>query len=231
MGYRLDLTSVTTTLPTGAELRLSGGSTSHSVLFLPGTSMGERPGKWSATCEWLAEAVRDELPERMVAQLRFRVASWKRLDLLTADALAAIALLRERGATEVSIVGHSGGGTAGLAVAGTEGVVQLIGLAPWFPPAADPPRLIGRRVAVFHGTFDGIPFLPGTRPSASRASLSRLAALGADVAYTAIPGGLHSVVLRSPLGGFVRLPRSRRWRELLLAELASYAAAHERVES
>ena len=208
-------------LSTGADIRVGGPSGPDAVLFLGGTSRSELPGTWGTSSRWLADAARERFPERAVAELRYVVKSWKRLDLLEADTRAAVRLLVDRGAQRVTLVGFSGGGTAGLSAADEPGVTTLIALAPWLPQQADPPQLQNRRIAVIHGTLDGLPFLPGTSPRASRAALPRLAALGASTSYTRLPGGVHGIVLAAPWGGIIRLPRAKRWRELVLDQLAT----------
>ena len=208
-------------LSTGADIRVSGPSGPDAVLLLGGTSRAEMPGTWGTSIRWLADAARERFPDHAVAELRYFVKSWKRLDLLEADARAAIEWLVANGAQRITLVGFSGGGTAGLSAADEPGVTTLIALAPWLPAKADPPQLRNRRIAVIHGTLDGLPLLPGTNPRASRAALPRLAALGAATSYTRICGAVHGIVLTAPWGGIVRLPRAARWRELVLDELAT----------
>ncbi len=208
-------------LSTGADIRIGGPSGRDAVLLLGGTSRAEMPGTWGTSIRWLADAARERFPDRTVAELRYFVKSWKRLDLLEADTRAAVDWLVANGAERITLVGFSGGGTAGLAAADEPGVTTLVALAPWLPAKVDPPQLRDRRIAVIHGTLDGLPFLPGTNPRASRAALPRLAALGAATSYTRVHGGVHGIVLKAPWGGIVRLPRAARWRELVLDQLAT----------
>ena len=85
--------------------------------------------------------------------------------------------------------------------------------------------LRGRRLAVLHGTLDRrLPGIPGLSPESSRRGFERARALGVDATYTLVPAGLHGIAVRTPTGGTLPLPRARRWRELLRAELQRFHA-------
>jgi predicted esterase len=216
------VTAVTTLpLATGAELGLSSTRGQLGLLVLGGTTRALVPGRLSPSMTWLLGRLKDETADLTVAELRYNIGSWRRLDLLVADATSAIDALGSLGATRVAIIGFSGGGAAGLGALGHPLAQTLIALAPWLPPQLDPPRLDGRHVAVAHGTLDGLPLLPGTRPRASRQSVERLRALGADATWTPITGGVHGVAFA--VGGRIfPAPRAHAWLAFVARELAHF---------
>ena len=204
-------------LPTGAELRLSGGDGPLGVVCMNGGRRAEVEGTWSSTIEWLAERLRPRFPEVRFAELRYRIKSWRRFDGCVEDARAAI----EAAAGERTLLlGFSMGGGIAIAVAAEPSVETVVGLAPWIPPRLPLDGLRGRRLSVIHGSLDrALPGIPGVSPRHSRAGFERARALGVEGEYTLIPGAVHGVALR-PLGlGLVPLPRAKRWAELVAAEL------------
>lgn len=215
------MTDVSIRLHTGAELRLSPPKGDLALLVLGGTTRALVPGRYGPSTEWLLANLDEEVAGLTVGQLRYHIGSWRRLDLLVADTVASLDALGERGARRIAILGFSGGGAAGLGALGHSLAHTLIALAPWLPPQLDPPRLDGRRVAVAHGTLDGLPFLPGTRPAASRQSVERLRGLGADATWTPITGGVHGIALRIA-GHLVPAPRSSIWLAFVARELARF---------
>ena len=218
------ISSTSMEIQTGAELRVSSARGELALLVLGGTTRALVPGRWSASTGWLVDHLGAETADLTVGQLRYHLGSWRRLDLLVADTVAAIDALGGLGATRVAILGFSGGGAAGLGALGHPLAKTLIALAPWLPPQLAPPRLAGRRVAVAHGTLDGLPFLPGTRPAASRQSVERLRALGADAAWTPITGGVHAIAVRIA-GRVIPAPRAEAWRGFVARELAVFQEA------
>ena len=77
-------------LPTGAEIRSLGGRGPFAVVCANGGRAAELPGTWSASIEWLVGRIAPRFPALRFVELRYRVRSWKRLDLCVEDALAAI---------------------------------------------------------------------------------------------------------------------------------------------
>ena len=76
---------------------------------------------------------------------------------------------REHGDLPVVLLGHSMGARTSVAVADDPSVVGVVGLAPWLP-ADEPVRtLVGRRLAVAHGSADRITSARATRAFVSRA--------------------------------------------------------------
>jgi hypothetical protein len=208
-------------LETGAELRLRSGDGTLGLLVLGGTTRALVPGKWSTSTDWLVDRLGHETSALTVGRLRYNIGSWRRLDLLVADTLAGLDALGAAGAERVAILGFSGGGSAGLGALSHPLAHTLIALAPWLPNKLDPPSLDGLRVTVAHGTLDGLPLLPGTRPLASRDSVDRLRGLGADGAWTPIWGGVHAIAVR--FGRWrVPAPRAGAWREFCASELARF---------
>jgi pimeloyl-ACP methyl ester carboxylesterase len=203
---------VITKLGTGADLRLTGEG-GRAVVCVNGGQAGEVPGTWSATLEWLVKRLAPELRGLRFGEVRYRVKSWKRLDLCIDDARAAIARL---GGDRTLLLGFSMGGAVSIAAADEPGVGGVLGLGPWIPDRLDVSTLRGKRLDVIHGALDRrLPGIPGVSPSSSRRGFDRALAAGADGSYTTIPGAVHGLAVRSPGGGIVRLPRAYRWAELV----------------
>ena len=106
-------------------------------------------------------------------EVRYRLKSWRRLELCVEDARAAIAAARERGAEEIALLGFSMGGAVAVQAAADPAVSTVIGLAPWLYPQLDVSPLDGRRFAIVHGALDrGLPGVPGVAPELSRRASS-----------------------------------------------------------
>jgi pimeloyl-ACP methyl ester carboxylesterase len=211
------------TLSTGAEVRISGPSGPLAVVCANGGRAAEAPGTWSASIEWLVSSVAPAFPKLRFAEVRYRVKSWKRLDLCVDDVAAAIdATCGER----TLLVGFSMGGAVAVSVAAHPSVTGVLGLAPWLPEELDLTTLRGRRLAVVHGALDRwLPGIPGVSPASSRSGFERARRLGIDGSYTLIRGAVHAIALRAPGGRPVPLPRADRWAELTAGELAAFEAA------
>ncbi len=206
-------------LPTGAELRLSGGDGPLAVVCMNGGQSGEVEGTWSATIEFLVRHLRPAFPELRFSELRYRVKSWRQLPWCMEDARAAIAATAGE---RTLLIGFSMGGAVAIGVADEPSVETVVGLAPWIPERLDVEPMRGRRLAVFQGALDrALPGVPGVAPSLSRAGFERVRALGVEADYTLIPGGVHGLAVR-PFGRLVPLPRARRWTELVAAELERF---------
>ena len=198
-----------TRLASGAELRLTGPRGGPVVLLANGGQASEVEGTWSATLEWLVRHLAPRFPGLAFAEVRYRIKSWKRLDLCEEDVRAAVA---EVAAPRTLLVGFSMGGAVTSLAADAPGVVALLGLAPWLPDRLDLGRVVGRRLDVLHGTLDRwLPGIPGVSPELSRRGFERAAALGVNGTYELIPGALHGAALRSPWGALVPLPRAGAW--------------------
>jgi pimeloyl-ACP methyl ester carboxylesterase len=209
-------------LPTGAEARFSGARGRLAVVCANGGQSAEVPGTWSASIEWLVGKLAPLFPDLRFAELRYRVKSWKQLDLCVEDALAAI---EGSEAERVLLMGFSMGGAVAVRAAAHPAVVGVLGLAPWLPDQLDLAPLRGRRLDVLHGALDRwLPGVPGVSPSSSRRGYERARRLGVDGSYTVIPRAVHGIALRSPWGVLVTLPRSGRWAELAAAEVARFRA-------
>lgn len=208
-----------TALPTGAALRMRGPGTGTVVLCVNGGTRRIVPGTWSATLEYLVDRLAPTIPGAGFAELRYRVKSWRLLGSCIADARAALAALDQ--ADRVVMLGFSMGGAVSIGVSGDPRITDIVALAPWIPAPdeLDASGVAGRRVQVLHGDIDGIPGVPGVRPSHSRAGAANLRAAGADVTYERIHGGLHGTALR-PFGRLVPLPRAAAWERAVRAALA-----------
>jgi pimeloyl-ACP methyl ester carboxylesterase len=210
-------TSLTESLSTGAELRVTGVVRERAVVCVNGGTSADVPGTWSASLEWLVRRLAPRFPELAFAEVRFRIKSWKRLDMCAEDALAAIDAV---GAQETLLIGFSMGGAVAIKAARRPTVSTVVGLAPWIPDRLDLSTLDGRRLAVYHGALDRyIPGIPGVNPSNSRRGFERARARGVEASYMLIPGAVHGIAVRAPWGSPVPLPKARRWAEHVAGEL------------
>ena len=157
------------------------------------------------------------------AEVRYRVKSWKRLDLCVEDAVAAV------GRQALSGRFCWGSRWAGRSACGPRripGVVGVVGLAPWLPDQLDLAPLRGRRLDVLHGALDRwLPGIPGVSPSVSRRGYERARQMGVEGSYAVIPGAVHGLALRAPSGRLVTLPRAARWAELVAEHLSRFRGA------
>lgn len=204
-------------LSTGAEMRVTGAARERVVVCVNGGTGADVPGTWSASLEWLVRRLAPRFPELAFAEVKFRIKSWKRLDMCTDDALAAIDAV---GAPETLLIGFSMGGAVAIKAARHPSVSTVVGLAPWIPDRLDLSTLDGRRLAVLHGALDRyFPGIPGVSPSNSRRGFERARARGIEASYTLIPGAVHGIAVRTPWGSLVPLPKAKRWAELVAGEL------------
>lgn len=75
----------------------------------------------------------------------------------------------------LALVGHSMGGRVALEVAGTEGVVSVVGLAPWIPQEYDVGPFVTRHTLLLHGRKDTV-----TDPRESARLARRIRDAGGD---------------------------------------------------
>jgi pimeloyl-ACP methyl ester carboxylesterase len=209
-------------LASGAEARVTGDPARGSVVCVNGGQGSLAEGTWSASLEWLVRQLAPRLASLELVEVRYRVKSWRRLRDCVEDARAAI---DAAGSDRVCLLGFSMGGAVAVQAAADPRVEEVLGLAPWLPHRLDLSPLRGKRLTVLHGTLDRwLPGVPGVSPASSRAGYERARALGAEGAYTLIPGAVHGVALRAPWG-VTPLPRAGRWLELVAAELARFQSA------
>jgi pimeloyl-ACP methyl ester carboxylesterase len=203
----------------GAELRVSGTGP-VAVVCVNGGGRAEVPGTWSSTIEWLVERLVPRFPELRFGEVRYRVKSWRRLDLCVEDALTAIAALEPKRAL---LLGFSMGAAVSVRVAAQPSVTGLLALAPWLPEELDLAPLDGKRLAIVHGSLDSpLPGIPGVTASSSRRAYERAVARGIDASYTVIQGGLHGAAVRAPWGRTVALPRAGTWLARIADELERF---------
>ncbi len=218
-------TRTTTELRSGAEGRWTNPASRRSVVCVNGGTAAEVPGTWSASIEWLVGALAPRHSSLGFLEVRYRVKSWRRLELCIEDATAAVSAAKSEGAGEVALLGFSMGGAVAVHVAADPAVSTVLALAPWFYEQLDVAPLDGRRLAVFHGSLDrGLPGIPGVAPSLSRRGYELARARGVDAARTIIPGAIHPIALRAPWGGLVPMPRAGRWTGLVSDELERFCA-------
>ena len=204
-------------------MRVTGAVGEHAVVCVNGGQHREVDGTWSASVEWLVEAVAPRLPTLAFAEVRYRVKSWRRLESCVEDARAAVF---EVGTPRVALLGFSMGGAVSIAVASEPKVAEVVGLAPWIPDQLDVSTLRRKRLTVIHGSFDRwLPGIPGVSAAHSRKGFDRARERGADGRYVLVPGGFHGIALRSPWGKLVPLPKAHRWAELVEEELRRFASS------
>ena len=212
-------------LSTGAEARWTGTPGPRAVVCVNGGTAAEVPGTWSASIEWLVRELSVRLPGLPFLEVRYRVKSWRRLDSCVEDGGAAVAAAREAGALEVALLGFSMGGAVAVRNAPAPECRLVVGVNPWLPPQLELEPLVGRRLAVVHGSLDArLPGIPGVNPAMSLAAAERARALGIDVERQIVKGGFHAVALRRRNGGLVALPRADRYRDLVQTELERFCA-------
>jgi pimeloyl-ACP methyl ester carboxylesterase len=206
----------------GAELRVTGPVDECAVVCVNGGQARNVEGTWSASVEWLVRRLAPRLPGIGFAEVRYRVRSWKRLDLCFEDGRAAVEAVP---AERVVLLGFSMGGAVSIGIADEPRVAGVVGLAPWIPDELSVSGLRGKRLAVFHGALDRwLPGIPGVSARHSRRGFDRARERGAEGRYVLIPGALHGIALRRPGGGLFALPRAERWAELVEEELRGFAA-------
>jgi pimeloyl-ACP methyl ester carboxylesterase len=216
-----EATRTVRTLATGAELRATNGSARRQVICVNGGQGNEVPGTWSATLEWLVAHLAPRFPSLGFGEVRYRVKSWRKLELCVADARAAV---EEAGGEQTLLIGFSMGGAVAISVADEPSVTGVVGLAPWIFERLDLSPLTGKRLDVLHGSLDRwLPGIPGVSPALSRAGYERARALGVPGSYTLIRGGVHGLALRTPPGPLLPLPRAATWARLIADRLEAFA--------
>jgi pimeloyl-ACP methyl ester carboxylesterase len=210
-------------LRTGAEMRVTGPvDATAAVVCVNGGQSREVEGTWSATLEWLVRRLAPEFPRLTFGEVKYRLKSWRRLDLCVDDARAAVEMLD---APRTLLLGFSMGGAVAIRAAAEPSVETVLGLAPWIPDRLELNALRGRRLRVLHGTLDqALPGIPGVSAAGSRRGFERARALGIDGEYTLVRGGLHGVALRAHWGRAVPLPRAAAWAQLVGSELRRFQA-------
>ena len=212
-------------LASGAQGRWTNPGGARAVVCVNGGTAAEAPGTWSASLEWLVGKLGREHPSLGFLEVRYRIKSWRRLELCIEDAGAAITAAKADGASEVALLGFSMGGAVAVHVASDPAVSAVIALAPWFYDQLDVASLDGRRLAVFHGALDrGLPGVPGVAPALSLRGYELAQARGVDAVRTVIRGAIHPIALRAPWGGLVPMPRSSRWADLVSDELKRFSS-------
>lgn len=75
----------------------------------------------------------------------------------------------------LALVGHSMGGRVALELAGSDGVLSVVGLAPWIPQSYDVEPFLTRRTLLLHGRKDTV-----TDPRESAKLVQRITEAGGD---------------------------------------------------
>jgi dienelactone hydrolase len=205
-------------------MRVTNPLSELAVVCVNGGQSRDVEGTWSASLEWLVRRLAPDFQALSFAEVRYRIKSWKRLGLCIDDTLSALTSLGRQGVRRTCVLGFSMGGAVAIGGAAHPSVSTVVGLAPWIPERLDLSGLVGRRLAVFHGSLDRhLPGIPGVSPSNSRRGFERARSLGVDGGYTLIPGALHGVALRTHWGRALPLPGASRWAELVGGELERFA--------
>jgi len=203
-------------------MRRTGPAGAPAVLCLNGGVAAPLPGDWSTSIRYLVRRLAPQLPGLAFHEVRYRVRSWNRLEMCIEDARAALDVIADGPSRPVLLLGYSMGGAVSVAVAGDPAVTAVVGLAPWIPDRMGVDALMGRRVAVIHGSVDGRPW--GVSPSSSRRGVERMRARGVDASYELIRGAVHALALPAPGGRLVPLPRAGAWTRLVADELRRFQA-------
>ena len=212
-------------LASGAGGRWTGTPGRRAVVCVNGGTAAEVAGTWSASVEWLVRELAQRFPALPFLEVRYRIKSWRRFDSCAEDGTAAIEAARAAGADEIALLGFSMGGAVAVRNAAEPEVQVVVGVNPWLPPQLELTPLVGRRLAIAHGSLDApLPGIPGVKPAMSRDACLRARELGVDAERTVIPGGLHAVALRRRGGGLLALPGARRYRDLVAGELERFCA-------
>lgn len=212
-------------LASGAEGRWTGEPGRRVVVCVNGGAAAEVPGTWSASVEWLVRGLAAHEPQLSFFEVRYRIKSWRRLDLCVEDGRAAIEAARDAGAEEIALLAFSMGGAVAVRNAREPEVRLVVGVNPWLPPQLELEPLLGRRLAVVHGSLDSpLPWIPGVKPSMSLAACERARELGVEVERRVIRGGFHAAALRRRGGGLATLPGARRYRDFVAHELERFCA-------
>ena len=197
------------TLTSGAAMRRTGPADGLPVVCVNGGTGRVQPGDWSGSLEWLVQRLAPDFPAIAFHEVRYRVKSWKRLDLCIEDARAALDEVEDPGGRHTLMIGVSMGGAVSIGCADHPSVAAVVGLAPWIPPAMEVGTLVGKRLTVIHGSLDGgLPGIPGVSPRSSRAGVERAAAAGVETSYSLIRGAVHPIAVRWRGGRPLPLPRA-----------------------
>ena len=204
---------------------MTGPLAPNAVVFVNGGSGRDVPGTWSASVEYLVRRLAPRFPGLGLAEVKYRIKSWNRLDLCTEDALDAIDHAVARDAQRVLLVGYSMGGLVAIRAADHPAVERVVGLAPWIPDRLQLDTLRGKRLDVLHGELDRyLPGIPGVSPTGSRRGFDRAQREGIVGTYRLIRGAIHPIALRAPWGGVVAAPRARTWAKLVGEELDRFGS-------
>ncbi len=205
-------------------MRRTGPADGIPVVCVNGGMSRIAPGDWSGSLEWLVQALAPKFPALAFHEVRYRVKSWKRLDSCIEDALAALDAVQDPAGRHTMMIGFSMGGAVSLAASAHPSVSAVVGLAPWLPERLGTGGLQGKRIAVVHGSLDGIPGIPGVSPRSSRAGVERLAAAGVAASWELIRGAVHPIAVRWRGGPPLPLPRAGAWARHVERELARFQA-------
>ena len=72
-------------LASGAEARWTNPGARRAVVCVNGGTAAELPGTWSASVEWLVQALAPRFAGLSFLEVRYRLKSWRRLELCIED--------------------------------------------------------------------------------------------------------------------------------------------------
>lgn len=108
------------------------------------------------------------------------------------DARWALARLRELyPGTPLALVGHSMGGRVALELAGSDGIVSVVGMAPWIAQEFDVAPFLDRHTLLLHGRKDVI-----TDPRKTARLAARIGQAGGDARCVQLPDS-HAMLLKA----------------------------------
>ena len=209
-------------LATGAEMRVTGPAGRGRRLRerRPGPRGGADVERDARVARAAARAAAS--PASRFGEVRYRIKSWKRLDMCIEDARAAIEQL---GGERTLLLGFSMGGAVAIAAADEPRVEGVLGLAPWIPDRLDVSTLRGKRLDVLHGALDRwLPGIPGVSPRAHGAGSSVPSPPASRARTRRSRAPCTGSRCARPGDRSLPLPRAGRWAELVGAGLERFEA-------
>ena len=141
------------------------------MVLANGGQASEVEGTWSATLEWLVGHLAPRFPELAFAEVRYRIKSWKRLDLCEEDLRAAVA--KSRRLARCSSVSRWAGRLR-HSPRTRRASKRCSASRRGCPTGSTWAASSGERLDVLHGTLDRwLPGIPGVSPDLSRRGFER----------------------------------------------------------
>ncbi len=159
-----------------------------------------------------------QFPGLVFAEVRYRVKSWRRLDLCRGCEGRRARARRADGPVLSRLLDGRRGRDLGSRRAAVERRARARALDP--RPARRSRRSRGKRLDVLHGSLDRwLPGIPGVSPASSRRGFERARAFGVAGRYTLIPGACTGSRCARPGDGSCRFLARRPGTRLVAAQL------------